>query len=542
MVDYSQHVSTRKTHQRERTPGRTDEVENSEGGFVFQVDDWKRLDRFLILGSEGGTFYISESNLTKENASATIRLIKEDGLRVVNTVVEVSTAGRAHKNDSALFVLAMCAKLGNEATRRLAYGVLPQIARTGTHLFQFANFVEAFGGWGAGTRRAISRWYNGKPSDKLAYQLLKYRQRDGWSHRDMLRLAHPIPKDEITDAIFKATVKPETIQSLVHENKLPRIYGGYAQAQSMAPDSKVVHDFGLSWEMLPTEWLKDEAVNKQLLLTMPLMATVRQLGKLSANGTIKPLSPETALVIERLTDQEQITRSKIHPMHYLLALKNYTAGQGFRGSLVWKTDSRIVAALNDGFYKSFSNVESTGKAFLLGIDVSSSMRSPTSGSNISCAEAAGAMAMVIARSEPNHYMHGFCSTGGRWSYRSPDQALDGFVDLGISSNDSLDSVMGKVQNRNFGGTDCSLPMLYASAKGLLVDTFIVLTDSATWAGNIKPAQALVSYRQTHNPNAKLVVVAMTGNRFSIADPNDAGMLDVVGFDANVLPVIAEFSR
>ena len=102
--------------------------------------------------------------------------------------------------------------------------------------------------------------------------------------------------------------------------------------------------------------------------------------------------------------------------------------------------------------------------------------------------------------------------------------------------------MSKVQERNFGGTDCAVPMLYASANNIMVDTFVVLTDSETWAGDIKPAQALRSYRQTHNPDAKLVVVGMASNGFSIADPNDAGMLDVVGFDANVLPVIAEFSR
>ena len=85
-------------------------------------------------------------------------------------------------------------------------------------------------------------------------------------------------------------------------------------------------------------------------------------------------------------------------------------------------------------------------------------------------------------------------------------------------------------------------MLYASANNIMVDTFVVITDNETWAGDIKPCQALVEYRKTHNRNAKLVVVATTSTGFSIADPNDSGMLDVVGFDANVLPVIAEFSR
>jgi 60 kDa SS-A/Ro ribonucleoprotein len=35
---------------------------------------------------------------------------------------------------------------------------------------------------------------------------------------------------------------------------------------------------------------------------------------------------------------------------------------------------------------------------------------------------------------------------------------------------------------------------------------------------------------------------MTATRFTIADPSDAGMLDVAGFDVSVPQVVADFSR
>ncbi len=38
------------------------------------------------------------------------------------------------------------------------------------------------------------------------------------------------------------------------------------------------------------------------------------------------------------------------------------------------------------------------------------------------------------------------------------------------------------------------------------------------------------------------VVGMTSNGFTLADPNDRGMLDVVGFDTSVPAVIANFVR
>jgi 60 kDa SS-A/Ro ribonucleoprotein len=40
----------------------------------------------------------------------------------------------------------------------------------------------------------------------------------------------------------------------------------------------------------------------------------------------------------------------------------------------------------------------------------------------------------------------------------------------------------------------------------------------------------------------MVVVAMVANEFSVADPNDAGQLDVVGFDTATPQLIADFAR
>ena len=75
-----------------------------------------------------------------------------------------------------------------------------------------------------------------------------------------------------------------------------------------------------------------------------------------------------------------------------------------------------------------------------------------------------------------------------------------------------------------------------------MDAFYVYTDNETWAGAVHPVKALQQYRQQTGIPAKLVVVGMTATGFSIADPNDAGMLDVVGFDAGVPALMADFIR
>jgi 60 kDa SS-A/Ro ribonucleoprotein len=85
-------------------------------------------------------------------------------------------------------------------------------------------------------------------------------------------------------------------------------------------------------------------------------------------------------------------------------------------------------------------------------------------------------------------------------------------------------------------------MIWALGHKLNVSAFITYTDSETWAGKIHPAQALRQYRHEFVGDAKAVVVGMTSNGFTLADPNDRGMLDVVGFDTSVPAVIADFVR
>ena len=74
-----------------------------------------------------------------------------------------------------------------------------------------------------------------------------------------------------------------------------------------------------------------------------------------------------------------------------------------------------------------------------------------------------------------------------------------------------------------------------------MDVFVVYTDSETWHGEIHPVQALRQYRERTGIPAKLIVVGMVSNGFSIADPDDAGMLDVVGFDTSVPQLMSQFA-
>jgi 60 kDa SS-A/Ro ribonucleoprotein len=527
-MHYLTEFSTRHTPQSRPIPGSA-QVPNSAGGYAWAVDDWMRLDRFLILGSEGGSYYATQPALTRENAQGVIRCIAANGPRAVAQIVAVSKAGRAPKNDPAIFALAMCAGLGDEKTRRAALDALLDVCRIGTHLFNFATYVEQFRGWGRGLRRAVGAWYQREDVDALAYQLVKYRQRGGWTHRDLLRLAHPAPPTEAHGALFRwAAGKADG-------EHLPDAVTAYLVAQAL-PTPKLTAGFihanpGIPREALNPDHLTDPDVWDALLRAgMPMTALMRNLATMTRVGLLKPMSEAAAIVTAQLSDGDRLRKARVHPLSVLVAMKTYQQGRGERDpSKTWQPVAAVVDALDAAFYAAFANVEPTGKRTMLSLDVSGSMgfSPPIAGMpGITPRIGSAAMAMVTASTEPQHIITAFSTD---------------FIQLALSPRQRLDDIVAAVSNLPFGGTDCSLPMRAALASKLDIDTFVVYTDSETWHGGIHPSQALARYREKTGIAAKLIVVGMVSNGFSIADPNDAGMLDVVGFDTATPQVIAQFS-
>ncbi len=544
---YLKDFATRQTPQHLPIPGST-QAPNSAGGYAWAVDDWTRLERFLVLGGEGGSYYASERTLTRENAEATLRCIAADGGRAVRRIVAVSEAGRAPKNDPALFALALAAAHGDEPTRRAAFAALPRVARTGTHLLHFAAFVEGFRGWGRGLRRAVADWYAGRSDAELAYQLVKYQSRDGWSQRDLLRLAHPKPASETRKSLYGWVTQGWTgVGDEPHPDEGLRPIWAFERAKRAATAAEVaalVREHRLPSEAVSTTWLAEPLVWEALLDDMPLAAMIRNLATMTRVGLLTPGSEASRLVVARLGDAERLRRARVHPVQVLAALKTYAQGRGERGRHQWEPVRGIVDALDGAFYAAFGIVAATGKRWLLALDVSGSMGAGVVAGvpGLTPRVAAAAMALVTANVETDYTIVGFTSGGGGWYGRTMDvEDVGGLSPLSISPRQRLDDAVTYMAGLPFGGTDCSLPMRWALKHRVEADVFAVYTDSETWAGPVHPAQALQRYRREINPAARLVVVAMVSNGFTIADPDDAGMLDVVGFDMATPTVIADFA-
>lgn len=501
---------------------KANQVKNNAGGFVFSLPPLKQLERFLILGSDRPTYYQSAQALTVQNAQCVVACWSLHPKETLDLIVDVSDKGRAPKNDPAIFAMALGSLDPDPKTRQLVYANLHRVCRTASHLFQFVELARGLGkGWGRGMKNAVAKFYTEKNLDALGMQVIKYRQRNGYTHKRLLQTSHPKTREAGRLNLFSYIVGKD-----YQPDALPNIVQGFIEAQQTPLQALRTHP-NLPWEALPTEALNDPLVWHHLLFNsnMGLTALMRNLGKMSSLGLLKPLSREEGVVISRFSDAEAIRNSRLHPFNILVAMRTYAAGVGFRGSNIWPVNSNIVAALEKAFYLAFDNLEPGNKRTFIGLDVSGSMSVQLNGTNLSAREAAAAMAMVTYRSEPQVFMHGFSNT---------------FVDLNVTKNDSLPDVIRKIRGLPFAGTDCALPMIYAQQHKLEVDQFVVYTDNETYYGRVHPFQALKDYRRSSGIDAKLVVVGMTATNFSIADPSDPGMLDVVGFDTAVPALIAGF--
>lgn len=531
-MSYADHIPAKEGTQAKPIAGRESQMTStSDGCFAFKVGPFAQLNRFLVLGSEGGSYYASEKKLTGDNVAGLLACIKEDGKRTVDQIVDMSYSGRAPKNDPALLALAICASSADPETRKYALSQLPKVARIGTHLFHFLEFVNKARGWGRGLKTGVGAWYQMRTPEQLALQMVKYQQRDGWSHRDALRLAKPKPVDDIHSALYRYAAKGEineALPPLIHAvNRINSL------GTSVSDVCLLIESMNIPHECIPTQMKTDPAIWKALLPTLGSTALIRNLRNMTKYGVLVDKCRETEMAVSRLLDIERLKKDRIHPIQFLSALMAYKEGGDYTPA------KEIVDALDMGFYLSFGAIEPTGKKFYNALDVSGSMtwHEIAGMKGIRPREASAVLSMVTARVEQN------CTTRG-FSHQ--------MVDTGITADMTLDQVIRQIEKISMGSTDCALPFKDARTKGELYDVFVVYTDSETNHGNSRHAyREMELYNEEMNRlhpefegkfKCKAICVAMECNELSVFPEDSPECLQVAGFDSSTPNVISEFGR
>ena len=531
-------------------------VKNRAGGHVFAVDKWSQLDRFLIIGTDQNTYYANAKDQTFENVKSLQACLKEDGPGTVAVIATISESGRAVKQDPAIYALAVAASSEDLDTKRAALSALPRVCRTATHLFSFVEDVNKMRGWGPAIRKAIAAWYNDKSAENAAYQAVKYQSRNGWSHKDVLRLSHTRAKDPQHNALYRWIVSGmEGFETYGHRplkestHNLPYIVTAFEASKRVANAKdvvKLIETFDLPHEAIMNEFKDSPEVWSALLPKMGATALLRNLGKMSKIGLFDGSSDALKLAIGKLGDGEYLRKGRLHPMQILIALHQYQQGHGRLGNNTWKVSSKIVDALDEAFYSSFGNIVPTGKRVLLAIDVSGSMGSSACGDNgISARAAAAAMSMAFVRSERDvtcvSFDGGYATNGG-WGSTRRGVDVDRCSPLDISPRRRLDDIIKHIGSLPFGRTDCALPFLYAKQHNLDIDAVVTMTDNETWAGHIHPFIALEQLQQNLGHPVSFAACAFTATDYSVANENETNQMNFVGLDGALPGVLSDFIR
>ena len=398
------------------------------------------------------------------------------------------------------------------------------------------------------------------PADRLAYQVLKYRGRDDWRHDDVLRLAHP-HSDTAHNALYNwlAATSPSAgarrkrhgvgkdLNGDVVDTPLPTLVDAFTRLRAATDKRQALRV------------LEDDSQHLVGDDPRSVPQRARRLGAPArgrcADDGVDPPAPAVDqhradhgrlpgnLIADQLTNPERLKRARVHPVNVLVAQKTYASGKGEKGKLSWTPTRGIVDALDAAFYAAYGTIEPAGKRTLIALDVSGSMDwINCSGLPITPREATAAISLVTQATETDTRTIAFTSSG--WSAGGPRSrwgSAAGVAEIRIHPSQRLDVVTRYIKSLSAGGTDVSLPMLWAAANKLEFDTFYILTDNETWAGNMHPHEALQHYRQTMGIDARLVVAAMTATGSSVCDPSDPRQLDISGFDSSCPQLLADFS-
>jgi 60 kDa SS-A/Ro ribonucleoprotein len=512
---------TQTTPQTQPIPGRESEmIKGKSGGYMFEAGIWRTLRRCLLIGTGNGSYYATKWELTNDFVDVLERAIAANPDRVAQEIVYASD-GRSINNSAPIWALVLLSMGESPAAKKAFQSIFPQVIRTASHFYEWMSYTKSVRGFGKIVREAGKNWLLQGDTKALAYQLLKYQQRYGFSNRDALRLFHAKPQTEDRDLLFKWVVNGwDELPPASPTAALNQIWWYEWLKRNPEHTPEAISKGRLTHEMAAPVGKMDVAAWQLLFEDMPIGALLRNLGSLTEIGVLaysKSCNKNLDRVAKILNSKEHLRKGRIHPIDILKALKTYRSGGSLgKSSKTWTPVPRIVDILELALEMSFDAIEPTGKVFMHAVDISGSMSSYTVSSiNLTCCEIATTMALVSAKAEQNYMIRGFSTE---------------FISLKINRSDSFSSAMEKASNLNFGGTDASSAYNWMIKNKCYADVICFWTDCESWAGYKHPSQALAEYRQKVNPDAKAIYISLVANNITLVDPKDPNSWDIAGFD------------
>jgi hypothetical protein len=217
-----------------QTIGLPGQIANNAGGYSFALPLEQEWMRYLIIGSksDNGSYYQCGGAIatTISRCIMSALLSPTTCEHLIRDIVDVSVNARAPKQEMTMMSLAatiVFAPDNNCKARALA--AINQVCRIPTHLFMLVQYIRDISqdkakpgkGFGKGVRRALTEYYTSRGGLELAVLVTKYKNREGWTHEDLISLLHINPaqmKDDGGRLVLEWIMKKDKPERKIEAN------------------------------------------------------------------------------------------------------------------------------------------------------------------------------------------------------------------------------------------------------------------------------------------------------------------------------------
>ena len=191
-----------------QTIGLPGQIANNAGGYSFPLPLEQEWMRYLIIGSksDNGSYYQCGGAIATTISKCIMAAVSSPATceHLIRDIVDVSVSARAPKQEMTMMSLAAAIVFPpDNACKARALAAINQVCRIPTHLFMLVQYIRDLSqdkakpgkGFGKGVRRALTEYYTSRGGLELAVLVTKYKNREGWTHEDLISLLHINPAE-----------------------------------------------------------------------------------------------------------------------------------------------------------------------------------------------------------------------------------------------------------------------------------------------------------------------------------------------------------
>ncbi len=181
-------------------------------------------------------------------------------------------------------------------------------------LFHLVDEERRVRGWGRALRSTVARWYAERPAAEVAADILRCPRHKGYTHRDLLRLAHAKPATPAHNALFQWASEGRLGHLATPEIVAGELRQVYAVELLKTTDDeseaiRLIEEYKLTHDMIPAEWKGSAGIWESLIENMSARDLALNLLQIADAGVLAEESAATALVVARLMDRRRVAAS-----------------------------------------------------------------------------------------------------------------------------------------------------------------------------------------------------------------------------------------